>query len=132
MPSPEIEEFAKILVQQIRDPAIQAADADPRLGAAVIPDIVDAAVFQLLDAIDNGALSLMFVTSKGRKIDLATEGKHEMSGWYIGNDGWRSQYAQERYVDYASPVAPEIFDDDDDDDDDEDWGDDDDDDDDDE
>src|SRR5689334_10372957 len=113
MPSPEIEEFAKILVQQIRDRAIQRADADLPAVAAAVPEIVDTAVFQLLDAIDNGVLSLKFMTSKGRKVDLAEAGKHELSGWYIGNDGWRSQYSQERHVDYASPVAAEIFDDDD-------------------
>src|SRR5262249_22364104 len=45
----------------------------------------------------------------GRKVDLTAEGKHEPSGWYLGNDSWRSQYSQERYVDYASPLPAGIF-----------------------
>lgn len=118
MPSPEIEEFARTLVRQVRDAAVRNCDGllQPQanspvarrwrsLGASasdagvIVPDTVDETVFSLLQAIDQGALRLKFVSSTGREIDLTDEGLGELSGWYMGSGGWRAMFSEERYVD---------------------------------
>lgn len=118
MPTPEIEEFAKTLVQQVRDAAIRNCDAllQPHAGSpvarrwkglaaassdlrTVIPDAVDEAVFGVLQAIDHGLLRLKYVSSSGREVDLTEEGQGELSGWYMGSGGWRAMYSAERFVD---------------------------------
>lgn len=118
MPTPEIEEFAKALVQQVRDSAIRNCDAllQPQAASpaahrwkglsagssdlrAVIPDAVDEAVFGVLHAIDQGVLRLKYVSSSGREVDLTEEGQGELSGWYMGSGGWRAIYSSERFVD---------------------------------
>lgn len=124
MPIPEIEEFAQILVRQVRDAAIRNCDAlllpqagSPvarrwrQLGASpseigvVIPDAIDEAVFSVLQAIDQGLLRLKYVSRSGREIDLTEEGLGELSGWYMGSGGWRAMYSQERYVDDFSDLG---------------------------
>lgn len=119
MPIPEIEEFAKILVEHVRDAAIPSSDttlhgkhvmgkrwreaaatSSPDAFANVlIPDIVDNTLFYLLYAIDDGLLKLSFTASNGKTVDLSTEGLSELAGWYMGSDGWRANYAKERFVD---------------------------------
>jgi hypothetical protein len=120
MPTPEIEEFAQVLVQQVRDAAIQSSDRRLRLNASspvakrwrgalsgatpdafpkvAIPDIVDDALFYLLQAIDQGTLRLSFSASNGRTVDLCAEGLGELSGWYMGR-GWRDVHSKERFYD---------------------------------
>ncbi len=127
MPSPEIEEFSKILVQRVRDAAIQSSDREllPNAGSpvaqrwkaasrdgtpeafakVVIPDIVDDAMFYLLQAIDQGVLKISFSASNGRVIDLTAVGLGELSGWYMGSGGWRAMYAKERFVDDFSDLT---------------------------
>lgn len=124
MPSPEIEEFAKTLVRQVRDAAMRNCDAllQPQAGSpvarrwrqlgaspsdlgAVVPDVVDEAVFSLLQAVDQGVLRLKFVSSSGREIDLTEEGLGELSGWYMGSGGWRAMFSEERYVDDFSDLG---------------------------
>ena len=126
MPSPEIEEFAKILVQQVRDAAIQSSDRcrSPEvnhvvakrwkqagrdgnlesLASVLIPDIVDDTVFYLLNAIDQGLLQLSFTASNGKIVNLPADGLSELAGWYMGSGGWRAMYSQERYVDDFSDL----------------------------
>lgn len=126
MPSPEIEEFAKILVQQVRDAAIQSSDrrlcadaghvvakrwkeaaADGNLesiATVLIPDIVDDTVFHLLRAIDQGLLRFSFIASNGKPINLPTDGLGELSGWYMGSGGWRAMYSHQRFVDDFSDL----------------------------
>lgn len=118
MSNPEIEEFAKTLVQQVRDAAIRSCDdlLQPRAGSpvafrwkglraepsdlrTVIPDAVDEAVFGVLRAIDQGLLRLKYVSSSGREVDLTEKGNGELSGWYMGKGGWRAMYSAERFVD---------------------------------
>jgi hypothetical protein len=121
MPSPEIEEFAKLLVQNVRDAAIRDCDVSLRPNAAgptstrwkeaarnenlesivrvFVPDTVDNAVFHLLDAIDNGLLNLSFTAANGKTVDLPTAGLGELAGWYMGTGGWRALYSRERFVD---------------------------------
>jgi hypothetical protein len=116
--NPEILEFAKILVHQVRDAAVTSCDVTlaahgkgpvaarwRAIGApldklnAIVPDVVDSAVFQLLRAIDQGELRLKFVGQNGHEVDLTEEGMGELAGWYMGSGGWRAMFSQEPYVD---------------------------------
>lgn len=122
MPSTEIEEFAKILILEVRDAAIRSCDrsfdpnaADPiskrwREAAAssrtseafarvLIPDIVDSTISHLLGAIDQELLQLSFSASNGDTVNLAAEGVGELSGWFRGHGGWCEKYSNERFVD---------------------------------
>jgi hypothetical protein len=113
---PEMKEFAQLLVQHVRDRAVRMSDTNLRTGAnsavakrwraagvqrpeVVIPDVVDATVFALLSAIDQGMLRLQFVSKDGTKIALTEEGLGELSGYYMSSDGWRATYSKERLVD---------------------------------
>ena len=119
MPNPQIEEFAKILVREVRDAAIQSSDRclsptaihviakrwreSARAGQlepiakVLIPDTVDDTIFYLLHAIDDGSLKLSFTDSKGRTIDLSEVGLGELAGWYSGE--WRETFSKERAPD---------------------------------
>lgn len=130
MPTQEIEEFARVLVQHVRDAAIQSSDrrlqAESRSPVAkrwrkaargatpeafartIIPDIVDDAIFFLLQAIDQELLALNFGASNGNMIDLPTDGLGELSGWFMGSPGWRAMYAKERFNDDVSDLAGDI------------------------
>jgi len=118
MPNPEIEEFAKTLVQRVRDAAVRSIDGlllaqanspvarrmkGTGPGAAnlpeIVPDVVDEVVFSVLHAIDEGTLRFKYVCSDGREIDLTEDGLGELAGWYMGSGGWRSMYSEERYHD---------------------------------
>jgi hypothetical protein len=119
---PEIEEFAKLLVREVRDRSVVSCDSQVKpesnspiakrwreavsssppgaLAGAMIPDCIDDALFHLLHAIDSGALRLSFVTASGKLVDLTGDGMGELAGWYMmGKDGWRSRYSQQRVVD---------------------------------
>mgnify|MGYP000163563984 CR=1 FL=1 len=121
MPIAEIEEFARILVKEVRDRAIQSCDrqrgedaSSPvaerwrtaantgdvgTVAAELIPDCVDETVFFLLQAIDQGVLRVSFKASNGVTVDLGVEGAGELSGWYMSSDGWRAANSSERFVD---------------------------------
>jgi hypothetical protein len=80
VPSQEIEEFAKILVREVRDAAIESSDRQLQgpatnpvarrwkesaqsgnlesIASVLIPDIVDDTLFYLLNTIDQGLLQL--------------------------------------------------------------------------
>lgn len=122
MTSSEIEEFAKILVQKVRDAAIQSCDGNLRpdvgnpiakrwreaagssieaIAKTLIPDIVDSTISHLLGAIDQELLRLSFIASNGKTVDLTTVTKEsgELSGWYKGEGGWSEKYSKERFID---------------------------------
>jgi acyl-CoA reductase-like NAD-dependent aldehyde dehydrogenase len=118
MPSPEVEEFATLLMHRVRDAAIRVSDRTLQENHAVakrwraameesgeatasvmIPDCVDETIYNLLRAIDEGALQVRFVASSGEVVDLSEEGKSELAGWFMGSEGWRRQFSQERFVD---------------------------------
>lgn len=124
--SQAIQEFAKLLVQEVRDRAIRSCDTGREgvgstpsaqrwrklLGqdgktamSALIPDCVDSTLFHLLDAIDNGVMKLQFVASDGTTVDLESAGEGEMDGWYIGEDGWRDWYSNERCSSWLDPES---------------------------
>ena len=124
MPTPEIEEFAKILVRQVRDGAIQSSDRTlhaqhhiaerwrnagrdgdvEKIATVLIPDIVDNVIFHLLRSIDQNALKISFTASSARTVDLAEDGLGELGGWYMGSDGWRAMFSGERFVDDFSDL----------------------------
>jgi hypothetical protein len=125
--TPEIEEFARTLVQLVRDAAIQsndrallptahhalaerwrkaASDEPPEDFARVlIPDIVDDTIFYLLQAIDEGSLRLAYTASSGAVVDLTTQGLGELAGWFAGGDGWVGAYSKERFVDDLADLS---------------------------
>lgn len=118
---PEIAEFARLLISEVRDKAIRSCDMNLRpeinnaianrwrdklttseareLAATMIPDCVDDALATLMAAIDQEMLQISFTASNGNVVDLTDEGKGELCGWYMGSDGWRSRYTKERYID---------------------------------
>jgi hypothetical protein len=122
MPSPEIEEFAKLLVNYVRDASIQTSDGNldgqhvlakrwrnarchgdvKSIAKILIPDIVDDTVFHLLNAIDQGILNVTFKASNGKVVNLPEEGLGELGGWYAGS--WREMYSEERFVDDFSDL----------------------------
>ncbi len=119
--TPEIEEFAKVLVEWIRDASIRGSDVIVRPTAnapvakrwrreareetatefarVIIPDVVDSTIFYLLYAIDEGLRKLTFTASSGVAVDLTEQGLSELAGWYMGIGGWRAMYSKERVVD---------------------------------
>jgi hypothetical protein len=127
MPTQEIEEFARLLVQKVRDATIQSSDRRMRpdsrspvanrwkeavstgspeaLANTLIPDIVDDTIFYLLQAVDQELLPLTFIASNGKSVDLPKEGLGELSGWYMGSSGWRAMFTKERFNDDVSDLA---------------------------
>lgn len=125
MSNPVVEEFAKALVQFVRDEAVQSCDSIPRPGVdhviarrwrnagegvesiadILIPDIVDETIMKLLWAIDEGLLPLSFRGADGRTADLTRDGRSELAGWYFGSGGWREQYSSQRFVDNYPDLA---------------------------
>jgi len=119
MPNPQIEEFAQILVRHVRDAAVQSNDLRLRpdvdhiisrrwreaartgqldeIANVLIPDIVDDTMYYLFRAIDEGLLQLSFTDSKGKTVNLSTEGLGELGGWYAGE--WCLKYTKERVFD---------------------------------
>jgi hypothetical protein len=122
MSNPRLDRFADLLIRHVRDQAI--ADADrltagqvggpagdrwrgitrgPAAAAALanaIPDVVDATVFALLDALDNGLIPPGFRDDDGDWASLDDIGQGEMAGWYsTGSDGWRQRYSRQRHFD---------------------------------
>jgi hypothetical protein len=116
MPHPDLEAFGKILVQQVRDEAIKGSDSNLRLDVkhiiskrwqeagrggdldsiarALIPDVVDETLAQLLRLIDQELLQLKFVGPGGTTLDLPKDGRGELEGWYMGS--WREAYSKQR------------------------------------
>ena len=123
MAIPEIEEFAKLLMQHVRDEAVASCDMtrNPNCKAVsakrwhkkieagqieelldeIIPDCVDTALFYLLHAVDEGLLQISFKASSGRMVDLVEAGESEMAGWSAmgGTEGWRARFSKERFND---------------------------------
>jgi hypothetical protein len=65
----------------------------------MIPDCIDDALFHLLHAIDTGALRLAFLATNGTMVGLSKEGMGQLAGWFMGSDGWKAKYSQQRFFD---------------------------------
>jgi hypothetical protein len=115
-----VDEFARLVMRFVRDEAVRRADAlftnNARTGQRwreivatakpeaaireVIPDIVDAAVDCLLDAIDQELLPLYFRLGEGEPVELCGANDTPMLAWYRGDsDSWLARFAKERYHD---------------------------------
>lgn len=132
----ELQRFAESLMTLVRDRAIEACDqlasgdmvgpdgdrwntqlvaADTRDAVvALIPDVVDQTLFELLNSIDNAELPLGWRKSDGSFISLTDLGSEETAGWLMGSPGWRHQYSSQRFFDPLAdlqlgvdPDAPE-------------------------
>jgi hypothetical protein len=80
---------------------LQNSDA-PSAVTALIPDIVDQVLFELLDRADNNGLRLAWRRNDGEWVPLSDLGSGEMAGWLMGSDGWRESYSGERFNDYLA------------------------------
>lgn len=123
MPEPAVNEFARKVIQLVRDYAIEAADVmarqdeqgrlnDERWQAAaktgdvatllhaVIPDVVDHAAFYLFHAIDNEEIQLVYRADDGTSVELSRAGWGELAGELMGTPGLRHAYATQRFTDY--------------------------------
>jgi hypothetical protein len=127
MPMSGIEEFAKLLIEKVRDAAVQSCDRNLRPDAqhiiaerwreaarvgvtetfakVIIPDIVDESMFYLFEAIDQGLLQISFKASDGKTINLTNEGLGELSGWYAGRY-WLEKYSTERFAKNFPGIGP--------------------------
>jgi hypothetical protein len=110
--------FAAEVVEYVRDPAVRsglslvdgswpgklgaewaAADNPERLRMAVC-NAVDAAIFKLLDAIDNAAIELLWVRTPGDEpVEIAGASNLELPGDYLVE--YRSLYSKEPYYEEA-------------------------------
>ncbi len=129
--SDELDEFARVLMKEVRDEGISVseyllrpdatgriADAWRAVGAenaqVLIPQIVDDVIFELLDAIDNRELRLIFVREDGTQVDLSRTG--ELGGWFMTtlSNGWRARFSERRYLTFDKRVLvpPESTDED--------------------
>jgi hypothetical protein len=123
----ELEEFAEALIRFVRDNAVDSClnqlntssntplakrwqlaleNKDPSSYRDIVPDIVDEAIFFLLEAIDERSLKLMFKTKNGEVLDLGESGKGEMGGWYMASGGWRSKFSKQPFFDYFADLNP--------------------------
>jgi len=126
MQNPRITEFAKTLIEVVRDSAIQGCDMNIRqdttypaalrwkaalnnapkeVVSVIVPDCVDETIYRLLSAIDDGSLPISIRTAEGELIDLHQIGKGELAGWYLGSGGWRAVYSEERFADDFSDLT---------------------------
>jgi hypothetical protein len=124
-----IDEFAGILIREVRDAAISACEArlDPQATSPVAmrwkksnvddesvrmlaADAVDQTLFYLLDAIDNGILRMKFISESAEEIDLTKESRGEFAGWYMGPGGWIETFSAKQAFDPRSesmkPMKP--------------------------
>lgn len=111
------EEFARKMMERVRDEAVRDCDAlllpqassniarrwresgvHPDVVRMFIADVVDHCVFKLFDAIDNGAIHLTYRSTDGSECDLTRDGHGEMAGNFAG-DGYRQLYCRERFAD---------------------------------
>jgi hypothetical protein len=125
MANPGIEEFARVVIERVRDTAIRSCDANlnksstnpiarrwrevaegdaEEFASVLIPDVVDSTIAHFLGAIDQEILRLVFSASNGESVDLASDGLGELSGWYKGSDGWCARYSRERCADDVSDL----------------------------
>jgi hypothetical protein len=128
----ELERFGRALVELVRDKVIvecdRLAEGSETAGSgepwhsvltsdearrsihALVPEIVDQVLFELLDAADNGVLSLAWVGADGECRPLEDLGVGEMAGWLVGSPGWRHRYSKQRFFDHYQDLRLDLED----------------------
>jgi len=121
----DLDTFARLLMQLVRDRALVAIDAYiagsmrdaqgkrwARLEGPVkealhelVPDVVDQVLFELLAAVDEGELPLIWDDPVRGLQRLEEVGMSELAGllWY-GEGDWRDTYSAQRFNDYLADV----------------------------
>lgn len=133
----ELDEFAEQLMRVVRDRAVVACDrllsgqmVGPqgerwkRVAAgnarevlvALLPDVVDQVLFELLNAVDNGEFPLAWRDSLGALRPMGDLGSGELAGWLMGSPGWRDRFSSQRFngdnaglrldIDWGEPDQP--------------------------
>ena len=118
----DLSRFAQLLIRLVRDRTIAACDrlADGEIRGplgdrwrgivedaatraavkALIPDIVDQTLTELLNALDNGHLPLAWRHEDSTCVAMEDLGHGEMEGWLMmGREGWRNQFSEQRFYD---------------------------------
>jgi hypothetical protein len=117
----ELDRFAAALMGRVRDRAIYECDrlasgtmvgpsavcwrelfeGDARQAVeSLIPEIVDQVLFELLNAADNGELTLGWRGEDGVFVPLDELGLGEMAGCLMGSEeSWRARFSAERFHD---------------------------------
>lgn len=79
----------------------------------LVPDIVDTALFQLCDALDNAEFPLAWQASDGSYIQLEELGKGEMAGWIAATGrGWIAKFSRKRFIDLYADLHLDLDDND--------------------
>jgi hypothetical protein len=127
-----LDRFAAVLMTRVRDPAISECDrlasgqtigprgdywrefvtddGARRALEALIPDVVDQVLFELLNAADNHELPLAWQEPDGSCLPLDELGMQEMAGWLMGSDGWRRRFSTQRFHDPAGNLRLDLGD----------------------
>lgn len=115
MKKTQLENFAELLIRQVRDEAVRSCDqqleshaqspiakrwrSDGLSPKGMIPDCIDETIFQLLRAMDEGLIRFTFCPPGEEPLDLTDGGGGELAGKFMGSGGWRSIYSAERFND---------------------------------
>jgi hypothetical protein len=126
---PSVERFVHQLIEFVRDKSIHGLDllasgtmrgpsgqywnqfiSNEQVREAVlalIPDMVDEALFNLIDAVEKELLDIAIRDDDGEYRSLCDLGKSEMAGNYAFARIWIEKYSQQRYVDYNADIPLE-------------------------
>lgn len=123
MMTPEVEEFLRTLILQVRDTTIVECDGRLAVEAAspsayewkgflkdslsetaiktIIAEVVDRTLYNLMRAIDDESLPLIFCASSGENINLRSATWSELAVQYLGDDGMLAKYSEQRLSRYG-------------------------------
>jgi hypothetical protein len=113
MKTTDTSNFGALLVQRVRDEAIQEGRATlspdatcvlglrwrqlggygPQMGP-IIADIVDVTIATLLRSLDEGRLKLRWKTESGEYVEVTRE---SLLRQYLAPDGWRATYSKQAF-----------------------------------
>jgi hypothetical protein len=128
MPGEVLDEFGKLIIEWVRDRAINVCDnrldrcSQTAITArwaeliaegsaeeairAIIPDCVDTVISYLLIAIDQEMIKISFARDNGEIAELPEDSVGEVAGWYEGaEDGWVQRYSTQRFHDYFANLT---------------------------
>ena len=110
-----IEEFGQKLVKYVREDTLTSCDVIGKWGSndpttrqlraydrrlvqevldILLPSIVDDAIFHMLRAIECEDIRVIYVADSGEQCDLAEIAQGELTGYYLGEEGWAARYSR--------------------------------------